>query len=131
MTFNNKLYELRKQKGLSQDELGSKLNVSRQTISKWELGETTPELEKLIKISRFFNISIDELVMETDESTTNKLENNIETGNVFKKHLRNIDEKNLKSKAQKGLKILFIIFAIDIISMVIYFLYKLMHNNIY
>lgn len=45
MAFSNKLYSLRKQKGLSQDELCSKLNVSRQTISKWELGETTPELE--------------------------------------------------------------------------------------
>ncbi|WIV12487.1 helix-turn-helix transcriptional regulator [Proteiniborus sp. MB09-C3] len=42
MAFNNKLYSLRKQRGLSQDDLGGKLNVSRQTISKWELSETTP-----------------------------------------------------------------------------------------
>ncbi len=38
MEFNNRLYELRKQKGLSQEELAHRLNVSRQTISKWEVG---------------------------------------------------------------------------------------------
>lgn len=47
MNFGQNLLYLRKAKGLSQDELGSKLNVSRQTISKWELGETTPEMDKL------------------------------------------------------------------------------------
>ena len=40
MDFNNKLYELRKQKGLSQEELANRLNVSRQTISKWEVGDS-------------------------------------------------------------------------------------------
>ena len=48
MKFNEKLIELRKKEGLSQEQLGNKVNVSRQTVSKWELGETTPELEKLI-----------------------------------------------------------------------------------
>lgn len=38
MEFNNRLYELRKQKGLSQEELAGRINVSRQTISKWEIG---------------------------------------------------------------------------------------------
>ena len=47
MEFNNKLYELRKQKGFSQEELANRLNVSRQTISKWEVGESTPDMEKL------------------------------------------------------------------------------------
>ena len=62
MKFNEKLIELRKKEGLSQEQLGNKVNVSRQTVSKWELGETTPELEKLIELSKVFNISIDKLV---------------------------------------------------------------------
>ena len=49
MKFNEKLIKLRKEMGLSQEELGNKLNVARQTVSKWELGETTPEMDKLIK----------------------------------------------------------------------------------
>ena len=62
MKFNEKLIEWRKKEGLSQEQLGNKVNVSRQTVSKWELGETTPELEKLIELSKVFNISIDKLV---------------------------------------------------------------------
>ena len=44
MKFNEKLINLRKKAGLSQEELGYKLNVTRQTVSKWELGQTTPEM---------------------------------------------------------------------------------------
>ena len=62
MKFSDKLIDLRKKAGLSQEELGEKLNVTRQTISKWELGQTTPELDKLKEISKLFNISVDELI---------------------------------------------------------------------
>ena len=67
MKFNERLIELRKKEGLSQEELGYKLNVTRQTVSKWELGQTTPEMDKLVEISKIFNISVDELVKETEE----------------------------------------------------------------
>lgn len=62
MTFAEKLTELRKQKGWSQEELGFKLGVTRQTVSKWELGSTTPEMEKLAAMSELFNITTDELI---------------------------------------------------------------------
>lgn len=62
MTFNEKLIFLRKQKNWSQEQLGEQINVSRQTISKWELGDTTPEMEKLILLSDIFDLSIDKLV---------------------------------------------------------------------
>ena len=48
MKFNEKLIMLRKQHDFSQEQVAEKLKVARQTISKWELGETTPEMEKLI-----------------------------------------------------------------------------------
>ena len=64
MKFNEKLINLRKQKGLSQEELGYKLNVTRQTVSKWELGETTPEMSKLVEMSKIFGIGLDELTNE-------------------------------------------------------------------
>lgn len=62
MSFAEKLMELRKQKGWSQEELGDKLGVTRQTVSKWELGATTPEMEKLAAISDLFGITTDELI---------------------------------------------------------------------
>ena len=62
MEFNEQLICLRKQKGLSQEQLGDQIGVTRQTVSKWELGETTPEMDKLIQLSKLFEVSIDELV---------------------------------------------------------------------
>ncbi len=64
MDFKDKLIKLRKERSLSQEELGEKLDVSRQTISKWELGQTTPEMNKLIELSNLFEISIDSLIKE-------------------------------------------------------------------
>ena len=66
MKFNERLLELRKKKGWSQEELGYKLDVSRQTVSKWESGQTTPELEKLRNLAKIFEISVDELISEED-----------------------------------------------------------------
>lgn len=66
MIFQEKLICLRKQKGLSQENLGDEIGVTRQTVSKWELGETTPDMDKLIQLSELFEISIDELVGKTD-----------------------------------------------------------------
>ena len=64
MEFHNRLYNLRKQKGLSQAELANRLNVSRQTISKWEKGLSTPDLEMAIQFCDLFQISLDELLKE-------------------------------------------------------------------
>ena len=70
MKFNEKLIMLRKTAGLSQEELGYKLNVTRQTISKWELGQTSPEMDKLKEISNLFNVSVDELINESSPNST-------------------------------------------------------------
>lgn len=70
MKFSEKLENLRKSKGMSQEALAQKLNVTRQTVSKWELGQTTPEMDKLVEMSKIFNITVDELINES-ETTTN------------------------------------------------------------
>jgi transcriptional regulator with XRE-family HTH domain len=62
MEFNEKLQELRKSKGLTQEELAEALFVSRTAISKWESGRGYPNLDSLKQISRFFAVSIDELI---------------------------------------------------------------------
>lgn len=64
MNFAEKLSNLRIQNGYSQEGLAEKLYVSRQAVSKWEVGTTLPETEKLIAISEFFNVSIDYLLKE-------------------------------------------------------------------
>ena len=77
MSFSENLYNLRKKEGLSQEEFAEKIDVSRQTISKWEIGQTTPEMDKLIMISKLFNVSIDEL---TENAVIN--ENNNEPSSI-------------------------------------------------
>ena len=62
MRFAENLMTLRKQRGWSQEELGSQIKVTRQTVSKWEMGQSTPELEKLVELSKLFDMSLDQLV---------------------------------------------------------------------
>lgn len=62
MTFSEKLYSLRKSRGLSQEQLAQELNVSRQAVSKWEARYAVPETEKLLAISKFFGVSMDYLM---------------------------------------------------------------------
>lgn len=64
MLFNEKLKMLRKESKLTQEQLAEKLNVSRQAITKWEVGDGVPDIENLKQISKVFNITIDELVKE-------------------------------------------------------------------
>ena len=61
-TIADRLIELRKENGYSQDELAEKLNISRQAISKWERAESLPDTENLIALSRLYNVTLDELV---------------------------------------------------------------------
>ena len=62
MEFHNKLQELRKQKGLTQEELAESLFVSRTAVSKWESGRGYPNIDSLKAIAKFFGITIDELL---------------------------------------------------------------------
>ena len=64
MNFAEKLKELRKQKGISQEQLAEKIYVSRQAITKWESGNGIPDIENLIAISNLFNESLDSLLSE-------------------------------------------------------------------
>ncbi|MBQ9142347.1 MAG: helix-turn-helix transcriptional regulator [Lachnospiraceae bacterium] len=65
MNFAQKLYALRTEKGYSQEALAGLLNVSRQAISKWELGTTLPDTEKIIAIGELFGVSLDSLLVDS------------------------------------------------------------------
>lgn len=62
MAIGNRLYNLRKEKNISQEELANALDVSRQTISKWETGESTPDFNKICPLCEYFGITTDELI---------------------------------------------------------------------
>lgn len=62
MNLGDKLLELRKKKGLSQEEVAYELNVTRQTVSKWETNQTTPDFDKIAPLCKLYDISTDELL---------------------------------------------------------------------
>lgn len=70
MKLNEKIIYYRKKNGLSQEDLATKINVSRQAISKWETGESTPELNKITLLAKIFEISCDQLLND-DEAREN------------------------------------------------------------
>lgn len=66
MEFNEKLQELRRQKGMTQEELAGKLYVSRTAISKWESGRGYPNIESLKAIARLFSVTVDDLLSSAE-----------------------------------------------------------------
>lgn len=62
MTLGNHLYNARKKSGLSQEDVAAKLGVSRQTISKWELDETLPDIRQAKRLAVLYHLSLDELI---------------------------------------------------------------------
>ncbi len=72
MTVGEKIKQLRNEKGLSQEKLAEKLNVSRSAVAKWETDGGIPEIDNLIQLAAVFDISLDELLGNTKEQKTNK-----------------------------------------------------------
>lgn len=89
MKFNDKLTTLRKSHGYTQEQLAEQLGVSRQAVSRWELGDTTPEMNILIQLCRVFDVSADYLINDEYES-----DNDIP---VVKKKEHEVREQDKKS----------------------------------
>ena len=116
MKLGEKILELRKKQGFSQEQLGEKINVTRQTISNWELGETSPNPEQLKLISKELNISIDEL-----------LDNDVKS--VLVEKVSNTEKlAGLVLRVLKCLgKIFLIVMVVDVISLLVFAYVK--NNN--
>jgi len=93
MNFSEKLQILRKEKRLSQEGLAEKLNVSRQAVSKWESGQSFPELDKIIILSDIFSVTVDELVKDNIE-----LKRNIEDKKTEEKKNDSQEDKEYQRK---------------------------------
>ena len=79
MTIGDRLLKLRKEKNLSQEELANELDVSRQSISKWETNQSTPDFDKIVAICTYFGITTDELLTgnkDIVEAKENNIKNN-------------------------------------------------------
>lgn len=85
MALGEILVNLRKTKGLSQEQLAEELNLTRQTISKWELNQSSPDIHYLVQLSAFFGVSTDYLIKgEEADNDTMVVEKNTNSVNAYK-----------------------------------------------
>ena len=66
MELSKKIYQLRKLAGMTQEQLAEKLNISRQTLSKWENGTSVPDVKSVVRLSVLFHTSLEELLLEEE-----------------------------------------------------------------
>ena len=133
MILSEKITELRKRQGLSQEEFGAEIGVSRQAVSKWEMAQTTPDLSKIMAMSEFFGVSTDFLLKhEYDLSYLNNMsiekavvsaedalmeDSSKDTGNISKDNMVELSEVqaylDAKKKAAKSFVIAVFLFCLS------------------
>ena len=118
MNLGNKILELRKSQKMSQEQLAEKMEVTRQTISNWELNETAPDINQAKQLSKIFNVSLDELT-----------DNNIK--DILVEKISNTEK--LAGVVLKIIKVVGIAFAImlvvDIIAFIVFSISTISKNN--
>ena len=85
MSLGNQIHELRKKHKLTQEQLAEKIGVARQTISKWELGETAPDIRQAQMLAQFFDVSINELLTSDTQGSVSNAQDCASTGNAPRK----------------------------------------------
>ncbi len=126
MILADKIIQLRKKNGWSQEELAEQMNVSRQAVCKWEGAQSIPDINKLLQLSKLFNVSLDYLLkdeMEELEYNISSSEGEPTTGAQREKHFVSMEEANtfLKVKEETSGKIAFGV-ALCILSLIPLFL---------
>lgn len=110
MNIGNKLIELRKKKGLSQENVADILNVSRQTVSKWELNQSMPDFDKIIPLCNLYEISADELLRGIKDEKDILLSNSQD---------EKIDYKDNRHKRALGISIGVFLYFLAVVSIMI------------
>lgn len=106
MNLGEKLFELRKAKNLTQDEVAEKLNVTRQTVSKWETNQSSPDFDKIVPICELFEIGVEELLTGKKEE---KQEKNEEQEEKKEKVLTKQEAKEKSAKVVSGSVFIYIL----------------------
>lgn len=113
MNFGDKIQLQRKKKGMTQEELGEELNVSRQTITKWESNQSFPEIKKIIKLSYFFGVTIDYLLKDEIEDEGKNISIKI--------------EKEEKNSFLTKIKLLIVPLIVSLVGMLILYIDSYIH----
>ena len=103
MNISQKILLQRKKKGISQEDLANALNASRQAVSKWESSQSVPDMDKIVALSSYFNITTDYLLkdeIETIDGADNYSSKNVDM-QMLNKELSENDFQNIRYEAEK------------------------------
>ncbi len=108
MTLADKIIEMRKQRGWSQEQLAEQMDISRQSVSKWESGASLPELDKIVKMSEIFDVSTDYLLKETagNPCATQDRQNTLSkpiSPIIPEEDMKKADKKNRQNSAERNI----------------------------
>ena len=117
MSFGNRLYELRKSKNVSQEELAELLDVSRQSISKWENDKAYPEMTRLLFMSDYFGVSLDYLMRGTESA--DNAENKENTSVTYQtRNLLTVWNNFISNLSGKQRKLMMLLYALVIAALI-------------
>ena len=118
MNVADRIQNLRKIKGISQEQLAEAIGVSRQAVSKWESEQSTPDLEKIVLMSDFFDVTTDYLLKGIEP--TNEIEHMTVGDVIDNKILTDTNEKRMKKILRYILYVFLGVLAVDLLSFIIY-----------
>ena len=123
MNVADRIQNLRKIKGISQEQLAEAIGVSRQAVSKWESEQSTPDLDKIILMSDFFDVTTDYLLKGIEP--TNKIEHMTVGDVIDNKILTDTNGKRMKIILRYALYVFIGLLAVDLLS---FFIYVIIHG---
>ncbi|MDE6432699.1 MAG: helix-turn-helix domain-containing protein [Lachnospiraceae bacterium] len=118
MNVADRIQNLRKIKGISQEQLAEAIGVSRQAVSKWESEQSTPDLEKIVLMSDFFDVTTDYLLKGIEP--TNEIEHMTVGDVIDNKILTDANGKRVKKILRYVLYVFIGVLAVDLLAFVIY-----------
>ena len=118
MNVANRIQNLRKIKGISQEQLAEAIGVSRQAVSKWESEQSTPDLEKIVLMSDFFDVTTDYLLKGIEP--TNEIEHMTVGDVIDNKILTDTNGKRMKKILRYALYVFIGVLAVDLLTFIIY-----------
>ena len=118
MNVADRIQNLRKIKGISQEQLAEAIGVSRQAVSKWESEQSTPDLDKIVLMSDFFDVTTDYLLKGIEP--TNEIEHMTVGDVIDNKILTDTNGKRMKIILRYALYVFIGILAVDLLSFIIY-----------
>jgi len=104
MDFSEKLQTLRKGENLTQEELANRLYVSRQAVSKWEAGQTMPDIDKIIELAKMYNVSLDYLLTDYEKNGTAPINGGFSEANPMPTDAMLMPEENTRERATKSIR---------------------------